>query len=315
LVWPEIRDEDLPLRLLTAFQMASDVRSVAISPDGRCLAAMTRDMPFDLWNRDLYENWDPVAVSPRRARDVRSLAFSPRDKVLASGYEDGRISIWNMDSDFEDESLDGGDDLILSVGFSPEGTLLATVGADSRVLLWDLVEKTVAVELTGHSNQVKSVTFSPDGLKVASAGEDSEVRIWDIQRPGQPLVLRGHSGIVLAVAFSADGKFLASSSVREQGCRIWDVATGESRGRLGDDEATSIATCLAFAPYGWSLLVGNDHGDVSLWNLASRRVKGSSRLHQGWVKTMVLNPTGRVLVTGGNDGFVKVWDTFETFRD
>ena len=37
--------------------------------------------------------------------------------------------------------------------------------------------------------------------------------------------------------------------------------------------------------------------------------------HEGWVKGLAVSSTGETLVTGGNDGLVKVWDLAEVSGD
>ena len=54
--------------------------------------------------------------------------------------------------------------------------------------------------------------------------------------------------------------------------------------------------------------MGTDHGTVYFRNFATRKEKATLAAHVGWVKSLALTSDGKTLVTGGNDGFVRVWD-------
>jgi WD40 repeat protein len=103
---------------------------------------------------------------------------------------------------------------------------------------------------------------------------------------------------------------VASSSLADHQIRLWDVATGESRRSLScATSSTQTFTCLAFAPSDcFTLVAGNEHGVVTFWNLATWHENAPLHAHKGWVKTLAMSIDGKILVTGGNDGFVRIWD-------
>jgi WD40 repeat protein len=204
--------------------------------------------------------------------------------------------------------------MVSSLAFSPDGNLLATSSADSRVLLWDLAKHRVRATWEGHVGPVTALAFSPDGGHVASGGEDRTVRLWAVDGQHPPVICRGHTDITLALAFSPDSRLLASSSLGDYRVRFWDVETGKSRESLIATPGTATITCLAYTPDGYTLISGNEHGSVSLWNLATHRQKTPLNAHQGWVKSLALSADGKTLATGGNDGFVRIWNTADLLK-
>jgi WD40 repeat protein len=130
------------------------LKCLAISPDGRTVAAGALDRSIYLWE----------AISGRRRATLKtdeiatSLAFSPDGKVLAAASNssfsysgltaegirpgDGRprpplVHLWDMAAEKELPPLQGHKGSITSLSFSPDGKLLATGSNDTTALLWD----------------------------------------------------------------------------------------------------------------------------------------------------------------------------------
>src|SRR5262249_3342304 len=66
---------------------------IALSPDGRILAAARSDSILQLWDLDSGKE-----LSHRTGEQTRvtALAFSPDGRSLAAGHEDGSILIWQV---------------------------------------------------------------------------------------------------------------------------------------------------------------------------------------------------------------------------
>jgi WD40 repeat protein len=235
--------------------------------------------------------------------------MSPDGTVLAAGNVDGTISLWDIASGQSRATLPAGKEMILAIAFSGDGSLLASAGGDSRIRVWDVGSGRLRATLLGHDGPITALAFSADGHSLASGGEDRTVRVWDATHPVEPAVFRGQGEVVLAVAFSPDGRLVASSSLCDRGVRLWDPRERESRGFL--EAGIPTCTTLAFTRDSQALLVGDERGVVSMWNVLTHKRKTAFAAHVGWVKGLTLAATGQTLVTGGNDGKVRIWDMAE----
>ena len=181
---------------------------------------------------------------------------------------------------------------VYSLAYSPDGKTLASSGADWTVRLWDVATGKERATLKGHRGWVNCVAFSPDGGKVASGGSDKTVRLWGIQGKSRG-VLRGHQGAIHTLAFSEDGKRLAVGGegpptrlgrLSLGDLSVWDVQT--ARELLAPKGYTGTVGAVCFSPDGRTLAAGDAGASVTLWELASGKVRASFEGHHGLVGSL-----------------------------
>lgn len=119
-----------------------------------------------------------------------------------------------------------------------------------------------------HSGGIASTHFSPDGSLVASGGGDKVIRVWDVKTGKELHTWKGPSSFTCVVRFSPDGKTLAAAG--------YESGTGN-------------------AIYRFNLATGKE-----LPRLAGHATGG--------VRRLLFTPDNKRIVSGGFDGFVRVWD-------
>jgi WD40 repeat protein/serine/threonine protein kinase len=202
-------------------------------------------------------------------------------------------------------TLRGHTGAVNSVVFSPDGGTLATTGQDSTVRIWDLARGR-HVEL---QQAADTAVFSPNGTTLA-IGCSPGVRLWDVAGRVERTILPYPDAIGLQpsraglVAFSPDGKIVASCAWRDT-VRIWDVATRQVDGLVGD---TRSVTYVVFSPDGKTLAGGGGGGTVRLWDVATRRAIATLRGHTDYVRSLAFSPDGKTLASASADTTVRLWD-------
>jgi WD40 repeat protein len=255
--------------LLHEFDAPALVTAVALSIDGRRLAAACLDTNIHLW--DLDKGIEAGAVPcPREARAV---AFAPDGKALAVAGEDGMLLVHGLAKPGQARRFVGHRGAVEWVRFTSDGRSLVSGGEDGFVRAWDAATGAERLRLEVAERPV-SAALSPDGRTLAVAGTDEPLRVWDLttgkeSHPGRKLV----AGRPLAI--SADGKLLASATA--YAVRLWDLAAGkEMEAPPGHWRAV---LSIAFAPDGKQVATA-DSADVLVWDAATgrllRRMEGAS---------------------------------------
>jgi WD40 repeat protein/tRNA A-37 threonylcarbamoyl transferase component Bud32 len=285
-------------RLLHVFTLPHVSREVAITPDGKTMAAGGIDRFTRLFSLEHYRE---IAVLPDHDSQVLGLAISPDGRTLATGGYDSVVRLWDLRSR-QLQAVLRTDAAIWSLAFSPDSQTLASGGFDKRVRLHELPAPQPVERLHGYDGHLDSLRCSPDGKTIAVASANLKTpHIWDratgMPRPGHQA---SHALSEFGrVAFAADSKTVAMAT--KAGVILLDAATGMQRG------GALPGTCQAFTPDGSAIAIGGPNGDIQLRNSSSGAVLGRIADGQPGVTNLKFNPKGDVLASGHADGQVRLW--------
>ncbi len=217
-------------------------RSLALSPDGRLLAAISGTDPKESWGSSVLRVWSLDGETPTergRFEQLKAgmglLTFSQDGKRLAAASK-SEILVWQMGAEGPGKPaiLKGHMGFPQSLAFSPTGPVLASAG-DGGVRIWDLSRAPAdGVETAGF--KVHHLAFSADGKKLATAlrtlatrtsiDDDSLIRVQSLDRPAEAKEAV-FQGFLHSVVLSPDGKTLVAcgtaSQKRLSKKRLWGV--------------------------------------------------------------------------------------------
>ncbi|KAF5336335.1 hypothetical protein D9611_006656 [Ephemerocybe angulata] len=284
------------------------VRSVAYSPNGRCIASASTDGAIRIWDA---QTGMPASEPLQGHTDtVWAVAYSPDSTYIASGSADKTIRLWDAQTGLPVlQPSTGHTGTVCAVAYSPDGKYIVSGSADDTLRVWDAqTGRAVFGPITGHTDIVRSVAYSPDGNHIVSGSYDRTVRIWDAHT-GQAAVgpMRGHTDKVRSVAFSPDGRFVVSCS-DDKTVQIWDARTGEAASERFDGHTAAVVS-VVYSPDGKCIATGALDNTIRFWD--ARMDRPASDLapgHSAAIWAVAYSPDGKFLASGSGDGTVRVWD-------
>ncbi|KAF2723435.1 transcription initiation factor TFIID, subunit TAF5 [Polychaeton citri CBS 116435] len=211
-----------------------------------------------------------------------------------------------------------------SIAIAPENSYNNTVeshpryllscSGDGTIRLWSLDTWTNLVVYRGHNAPVWDVRFSPHGHYFASCSADRTARLWSTPNITPLRLFVGHDGDPEAVAWHPNGAYVfTGAGGLDRTIRMWSLQTG-SAVRLFTGHVGSV-TALSCAPSGKVVASADDRGEILLWDLPTGRLAKRMRGHgRGGIWSLDWSVESTVLVSGGADGTVRVWDV-EPNRD
>jgi WD40 repeat protein len=240
------------------------VFSVAMTPDGKCVAAGGVG-GLAIWTRLPGSGWEKIRE--RTGFAIRSLAVSPDGHTLAATSSDQTIRLWDMKTDKELKVLRGISDELRAVEFSSDGALLAATTFGGELHIWDLTSENPQSIKAEVPEAVQSFAFVPGSrtLAIAQSGKGlNGLFLWGMNADSPRVRFSDNCAGNNALAVSPDGKILASAD-QDQSIRFWDVTTGQLKGTL--HSGVGWVRTLAFSPNGRHIAFGGQSGIVQLRDL------------------------------------------------
>ncbi|HEY6534159.1 MAG TPA: WD40 repeat domain-containing protein, partial [Acidimicrobiales bacterium] len=151
--------------------------------------------------------------------------------------------------------------------------------------------------------------FLPDG-RLAMAVDGPGIALWDVddRTASAEVALESPPATDWAgFSVSSDGSRLVGAE-RDGRLYLWDLETGQ----LAGDPANRPGTVqgVSFSPRGGVLAVSGSDGDVVLYDPVDDRPIGDQlHAHSGRVVAPAFTADGEMMVTGGDDGMIGLWES------
>jgi WD40 repeat protein/serine/threonine protein kinase len=235
------------------------------------------------WGRLLHLSQLASAVLPAGGQ-VQAIGYAPNGESFATGDRNGNITVRDARSGDKRFEVPHGQ-YVMTVAYSPDGKRIASGSSDNTIKVLDAANGAVLHTLTGHKEGVLSVRFSPDGSQLLSGSFDNSAKLWDIDAEQVLQDFRGHSWWVWAAEFSPDMTQIVTAG-QDGKAIVWlhrSLWNDELRKRIGREETVD---------------------DPNAIYLQRTEFTG----HEGAVYSARYSPDGKLIATGGYDGYVMVWD-------
>jgi eukaryotic-like serine/threonine-protein kinase len=253
------------------FDVPGPVEALAVSPDGRFLAAAGDGVRV----RDT-RTGEFATAELSHPRPVVALAFNGRGDRLATACLDGQARVFSVPG----ESANA---LFAPVPHEAEFPLAAVTPAVLRTRV--------------------APVFVSDGRGLLTRDANGGVT-WRDAETGKPIrPVEFTDGPVQVIAVAPDGNHFAVGGYG--GARLWDAAAGGPVGApLRNRNFTTAAT---FLPDGTSLLTVGGDRTAQLWSVPGGQALGPPLVHQAILTRAACSADGRLLATAQADGLVRVW--------
>lgn len=208
------------------------ITNLTITPDGSYLAMISQSQLlriFDLNKGSVIKNFklpSPVYIS----------SVDSTSSLFAFGGSDGVITVWDIENGYVTHSLKGHGTTICSLTFHGElnsqDWRLASGDTMGTVKIWDLVKRRCIHTLKDHNTAVRGVGFDQDGDLFISGGRDNVVIIYNTKNFKTINTFPINEQIEAAgfVSLIDDRQYFYTGGL-ENVLKIWDIKSGEMRGR------------------------------------------------------------------------------------
>jgi transcription initiation factor TFIID subunit 5 len=250
--------------------------------------------------------------------------------LCAAGMKMSYIQVWSLDGSplknatpgveekpSNSRRLIGHSGPVYALSFSPStekpyadsppthSRLLLSSSADKTIRLWSIDGWHCLCVFRAHDAPVWDVKWSPFGHYFLSCGHDKVARVWSQEHISPVRMFVGHDSDVDTGCWHPNGAYIFTSG--DKTVRMWDIMRGTAV-RMFSGHTGNI-TAIDCSPDGKTIASADDQGSIFLWDLASghaiKRMRGHGR---GGIWSLSWSVESTVIVSGGADNTVRVWD-------
>ncbi|KAG8756178.1 hypothetical protein FRC14_003294 [Serendipita sp. 396] len=262
----------------------------------------------------------------RHSKSVFAVAAHPTAPLAVSGGEDDVGYLWDTTTGEVILKLDGHEDSVVAVGFSHDGQMVATGGMDGRIRVWKQQQPNswknweFLRQLDG-VDEVVWLKWHPQGPVLLVGGQDATVWMYQLPSGTSMQVFASHTGPVNIGSFIPSGKRIITGDA--EGTLIyWDPRSPSPLWKLSSTDErfglTGGVISVAAKKEGTIAVVGGAEGGVKVVSLVKEKgeviggleghAEGESVETVAFVDLGAAGGNREVVVTGGTDGKICVWD-------
>ncbi len=306
-------EDGKPWDLVQSLKFDSEITSIDYEPiSGRFLAIGKKNGDVELLNIlsmlphaeagldlnqiDVRKKFSFSIPNFKDKTQINIVKFSPNGDWLTIATKDGKVLTWWFGIEIPGPVHEGE---IFALSFSPDSRNFVTASEDSTARLSRVSVAGERFSVSG-DDWIEDVEFSPDGKWFVVASDDFRVYVYNTTT-GKEKLRMAHTNFVLKVEISPDGQWIASTGY-DRVVRVWNSATGA---RLLEIPVSGIGNALAFSPDGQRLVVGDQSGNITVWDISELYARIGYIEFPELAHEAIFSPDGNWLAVNTDDR--KVW--------
>ncbi|HMQ61993.1 MAG TPA: PQQ-binding-like beta-propeller repeat protein, partial [Flavilitoribacter sp.] len=325
---------DVEWQFLNAFldQSASTIKlpegqtytAVAMSPDGKTLAAAGSDSSIVLYN---WPGLTPQGQLNGHKTAVSTLAFSNSGKQLASGGRDHAVILWDLSSRKavwnNNKAFSRG---IYQVRFSPDDRSIGVVSWELRPIspnvmgfgkILDAATGAEQIKIETEPHPAAGILFTDNGNRIIISCWGEVVTAYN-RSTGDPIWTYDLSdpeeyNAFHSVDLSPDGRSILLGSTDHR-LHLLDSETGRLLRRIEPWEGhTKTIKAVAYTPDGKRFASAGEDQTIQVWDAETHQKLFSLIGHTAAVAGLCWSKDGDTLISAALDGALKTWDLSKPF--
>ncbi|XRB08526.1 centriole proteome protein [Pycnococcus provasolii] len=287
----------------------SPVTSVSVSADGLQIAIGTESGSVGMLDIPTHQY---TTLMRSHIDSVRDVAADPMRPEFCTVSADGSIRVWSLRTCEQLYEFDAPSESVHSVAYHPSEYVIACGFDGGVVRVFSIATTALIQELRQHRGAVEQVAFTPDGTLLLTFGSEGNLCVYDTTQSYLPIkyLSTNTAGRGAAMAVSNDGTLLAALGPNATSVLLFHLPALTPHSRIELASGGSASAChIDFSADGSEVLVSTSARTLERYSTSTGRCVGKlTSIHGTDCFAFAPDPAGQLVVTGGDDKWLKVWD-------
>ena len=263
-----------------------------------------------------------------RSDRVKGVDFHPTEPWLLTGLYNGTVNIYNHETGAIVKTFEVAEVPVRCVKFIARKNWFVA-GSDDfqlRVFNYNTHEKVAAFE--AHPDYIRCLTVHPTASIVLTGSDDMTIKAWDwdkawknIQVSAQISVSKslfiklfeqtyeGHTHYIMNLAFNPKDANTFLSACLDRTVKMWSLGSSTPNFSMeAHDKGVNYVDFYPGADKPYLVTTGDDK-TVKVWDYLSKSCVQTMEGHTNNVSFAVFHPNLPIIVSGSEDGTVKIWNS------
>ena len=229
-----------------------------------------------------------------------AISFNYNSTLLCFSEKIGTVTFYNIMNDAKSIYTLGKESTVVICLFHPKKDEVAIGCKDGQLIIYDYVKQTVVKTIQAHPKSMTAATYSTNGDTLYTAGKEDKINGWNSN--GE--LIQTFETASSAKTIHLRGSQVIYNNEKMGNCvRIIDFATSKEK-----KIDVSTAAKMDVSKDGKRAYVNCLSAEVEVWNLVTGSLEYKLSRHSGHGQDAVLSYNEKMLLSGGDDNKVIVWD-------
>ncbi|KAJ3825234.1 coatomer WD associated region-domain-containing protein [Lentinula raphanica] len=255
-----------------------------------------------------------------RSDRVKGVDFHPTEPWVLTGLYNGQVHIYHAETGALLKTFEVADVPVRCIKFIARKNWFVA-GSDDfqlRVFNYNTHEKVASFE--AHPDYIRCLAVHPTLSLVLTGSDDMTIKAWDWEKGWKNVQMyQGHTHYIMNIAFNPKDTNTFASACLDRTVKIWSISTISStsspQANFTLDAHEKGVNYVDFYPGNDKpyLVTCGDDKTVKVWDYLSKSCVQTMEGHTNNVSFSVFHPSLPVIISGAEDGTVKIWNA-NTYR-
>lgn len=238
---------------------------------------------------------------------VKCLDFSEEGNVIGSGSVDMSVKIWNLDDEDLECSLEGHNDIVTAVRFVLNAKFLLSCSFDGVIKMWNLLSQTEVYCFVRHADHINCMDVAVEKKLIFSGSSDKTVKIWNMNDRKIDVTYTENNHSVASIAVSSKENYAVWSSLNI--IVIWSINNKSVVYKFCDMLEQEVKKVLISSSSDLIFTCSSEN-IIRKWDFSSRtKIASLKTTNEGAYRSLIFSFDKTLLISGKENGEIKIWDT------